>query len=304
MSRPSTGTTASRNDDDASNPNEQAPEATQAQLAVDRKEAKRRRRRSRIAVSSAFGLVLLIAGGLAGFGYYVTHNKPSYQVPEHVAKQRDGIVAGGSGPVRVDLYVDYGCRSCKEFEAATGAILDQMVASNAITLVYHPLALAQTAATAVTPSPARSASRSARSKGRSARSTAPSVASSPRSAAPSVASSVPEAPYALRAAASVACASNLGDFLTYSNLLFHDQPKNVAGLTDNQLIQVGGMAGMINPAFAECLRAGTYDTWVAKQNAQAAQEHITSAPTVLVNGVAVAPAGTAPTLAELTAAIG
>ncbi|HEY1484567.1 MAG TPA: thioredoxin domain-containing protein [Micromonosporaceae bacterium] len=235
------------------------PAADAAALADAKARAKRYRRRGRIAVFSALGLVLLLAGGIAGFGYWATHNKPAYMVPQHVAKQRDGIVAGGTGAVRVDVYVDYQCPDCKAFEDSVAGTLDQMVAANRITLVYHPLAVDTNSTTQ----------------------------------------------YAMRAAASVGCASDLDDFLTYSNLLFREQPKeNTAGLTDNQLVQIGGKAGMINPVFAECLRAGTYNKWVASENAAAAKKHITTTPTLLVDERSVAPAGTVPTLAELKAAVG
>ncbi len=40
------------------------------------------------------------------------------------------------------------------------------------------------------------------------------------------------------------------------------------------------------------------------ENTLATKAHVTSAPTVLVNGVSIAATGTVPTLAELQAAIG
>ncbi|HEY2794486.1 MAG TPA: thioredoxin domain-containing protein [Micromonosporaceae bacterium] len=236
-------------------PSAEAEEQSRADSAL---RAKRYRRRSRIAVLSALGLVVLLAGGLVGFGYWTTHNKPAYLVPQHVAKQRDGVEVGGTGPIRVDVYVDYLCPDCKKFEESVAAPLDKMVANNAITLVYHPLALDKNSTTA----------------------------------------------YATRAAASSACASDLGEFLPYSNLLFTDQPKEGgAGLSDDQLVQIGGHAGLINPAFAECLRANTYAKWVSNENALAAKRGITTTPTVLVNGRSIAPAGTVPTLAQLEAAV-
>jgi len=44
------------------------------------------------------------------------------------------------GDVTVVEYFDYQCPICKHFEVEAGAALDQMVAKNQITLVYHPLA--------------------------------------------------------------------------------------------------------------------------------------------------------------------
>jgi protein-disulfide isomerase len=297
---------------DATVPEEPMTGAEAAE-ALRREVALRDRKRGRIAVWSAFGGVALIALGVVGAGYWVSHDKPSYVVPKHVAKHTDGIIAGGSGPIRVDVYVDYQCGDCKAFETAAAATLNQEVAANRITLVYHPLALNDAAS---------------------------------------------DTQYSTRAAASAACASDLGAFMAYSNLLFTDEPlatpaappvakapakptvkpapkskshhrtpkshakptpkpatKPTApavpppsatsastGLSDNQLVQVGGAAGIINPQFAECLRAGTYDKWVADQNATAVKAHIT-APTVLVNGVSIAAGSTAPTLAELQAAL-
>jgi protein-disulfide isomerase len=270
--------------------------------------ARRDRKRSRIAVWSAFGSIVIIAIGVVGFGYWTTHNKPSYVVPKHVGANTDGIVAGGTGPVRVDVYVDYACVSCKAFAAATVTTLDQAIATNRITLVYHPLALHDAATSSQ---------------------------------------------YSTRAAASAACASDMGSFLAYSNLLLSDEPLTLPatrttavpgpsrttekarvkpshkpshqptpkktnapapkpsptpaaaqdGLSDDQLVQVGGAAGIINPHFAECLRSGQYEKWVANENTLARNAHITTTPTVLVNGASIAPAGSVPTLAELNAAI-
>jgi len=235
---------------------------------VERTPAQRARRRGRIAVWSAFGGVMVIAGGVIGFGYWATHNKPAYQVPQHVAVHTDGIkaggiVAGGTGTKRVDVYIDYQCPECKAFQASVTPTLSQLVAANQITLVYHPLALLNQSSTTQ---------------------------------------------YSTRAAASAACASDRGAFMAYSNLLMNAEPAAAKapapGLSDDQLVQIGGDAGIIDPKFAQCLRAGTYDKWVANENTAAAKLHITTTPTVLVNGASIAAAGAVPTLAELKAATG
>jgi protein-disulfide isomerase len=51
----------------------------------------------------------------------------------------EGLVVG-SGPVRVDIYVDYQCPPCSTFEAATGDILSSNISSGRITLRIHPVA--------------------------------------------------------------------------------------------------------------------------------------------------------------------
>jgi protein-disulfide isomerase len=55
------------------------------------------------------------------------------------ASPRDGLVVG-SGPVKVDVYVDYQCPPCATFEAATESALAGYVSSNRITLAIHPVA--------------------------------------------------------------------------------------------------------------------------------------------------------------------
>jgi protein-disulfide isomerase len=46
----------------------------------------------------------------------------------------------GSGPVHVDIYVDYGCPPCGNFEEAAGYDLSNYVSTKKITLSLHPVA--------------------------------------------------------------------------------------------------------------------------------------------------------------------
>jgi protein-disulfide isomerase len=218
---------------------------------------RRHRRRRRITLCSVFG-VFIVLGGLIGWGIYEAQKEPNYRTPAHASATADGIVAGGTGKTRVDVYVDYQCQECKTFDAAAAPTFDKLVASNAITLVYHPLALLD-----------------AQSKTQ----------------------------YSTRAAASAGCASDEENFLAYSQLLLAAQPKGTAGLSDDQMVQIAGRAGIIDPNFARCTRATNYRSWVAHVNSRAALKHITSTPTVLVKGRSIAPVGTTPTLAELNAAL-
>lgn len=49
-----------------------------------------------------------------------------------------GLTAG-AGPVDVQLWTDLSCPYCQALEAETGALLEQWVADDAITLTLHPL---------------------------------------------------------------------------------------------------------------------------------------------------------------------
>ncbi len=50
-----------------------------------------------------------------------------------------GLVAG-SGPVRVDVYVDYQCPPCSTFELRTAGALEEYLAADRVTLRIHPVA--------------------------------------------------------------------------------------------------------------------------------------------------------------------
>ncbi|MGW5333726.1 DsbA family protein [Streptomyces bauhiniae] len=60
------------------------------------------------------------------------------RVPAHASPSGDGIVVG-TGPVQVDAFIDFLCPFCKQFEERSGPVLDELVADEAISLVYHPM---------------------------------------------------------------------------------------------------------------------------------------------------------------------
>jgi protein-disulfide isomerase len=225
---------------------------------VSRTIAQEQRRRKTIVGSSIAGALLVIAG-LIGFGLYEAQKPKKFITPAHATSDSTGIIAGGNGKVRVDMYVDYQCPICKGFESQAEIPLDQMIAKNQITLVYHPVAFLDRMSTTN---------------------------------------------YSTRAASSSGCASDMNQFLPYTKVLFANQPpENSAGLTDDQIIQLGGQVGIIDPKFARCVRAQKYAPWVAHVTDSAAAHNVVGTPTVLVNGRSISPAGTAPTPDELTTAV-
>lgn len=215
--------------------------------------AERRRGRRNILIVTVSALFVIV-GGAIGYGVYAAHQGPPYRVPAGATRDTEGLDAGGSGPVKVDLYVDFACPSCRAFAIDTEATLAGMVARDQITLVYHPISI-----------------QDASSGGTG---------------------------FSTRAAASLGCASDAGHTLGYADALWHAAAADGAGLTDDQIIHVAGLAGIIDPRFAMCERSQRYAAWVHKITDAADSGTRDVVPTLLVDGSSVNP-----TLASLTAAV-
>jgi protein-disulfide isomerase len=106
--------------------------------------------------------------------------------------------------------------------------------------------------------------------------------------------------YSSRAANAAYCSADAGVFQRYHDLLFANQPpEGSAGLTDDQLVQLGQQAGAGGDAFGQCVRSGRYADFVSRITAQASKDGVLSTPTVLVDGDPVQPV----TLAAVRAAV-
>lgn len=100
--------------------------------------------------------------------------------------------------------------------------------------------------------------------------------------------------YSSRAGAAAGCAADGGLFPQYARALFVSQPpEGGPGLTDAELISLGGSVGLADEAFGGCVRGGRYLEWPSLVTEAATRRGVTGTPTVLVGGVQVAPdAGT------------
>jgi protein-disulfide isomerase len=106
--------------------------------------------------------------------------------------------------------------------------------------------------------------------------------------------------YSSRAANALYCGADAGVFQRYHDLLFANQPaEGSAGLTYDQLVQLGRQAGATGDAFETCVRNRPYADFVARISEQASQDGVLGTPTVLVDGSPVQPI----TLAALRAAV-
>jgi protein-disulfide isomerase len=106
--------------------------------------------------------------------------------------------------------------------------------------------------------------------------------------------------YSTRAASAAGCAADAGKLKAYGEALFTVQPaQGGPGLSDDELIVIGGPLGLNAPSFAQCVRAVKYTEWVTHVNELATQRSVVDTPTILVAGKTLQ----APTAAAITAAV-
>jgi protein-disulfide isomerase len=110
-----------------------------AKRIVEQQKAADRRRRVTLWTSVGVVAVLVIAG-LIGWGVVANQDKGKVNTPS-VAIDDGTAFAVGSGPVTVDVYEDFMCPICHEFEQQTGPTIAQMVADKKVTVRYHPVSI-------------------------------------------------------------------------------------------------------------------------------------------------------------------
>lgn len=109
--------------------------------------------------------------------------------------------------------------------------------------------------------------------------------------------------YSTRAAAASGAASDAGRYREYARVLFDNQPpEGGPGLSDDELIALGAMAGITDPAFAETIRNGVYLPWPPYVTERAVERGVAGTPSLFVAGVPVA-ARPEPILQAVQAAI-
>ena len=114
----------------------------QAKRVVQEQLAKERRRR--VTLWTSLGVVgLLVIVGLIGWGVAAGQEsgKTANLTTPSVAVDEGTAFAVGTGPVKIDIYEDFICPACGQFESGAGATIDQLVAANKVTVQYHPIAI-------------------------------------------------------------------------------------------------------------------------------------------------------------------
>ncbi|WBB98222.1 MULTISPECIES: thioredoxin domain-containing protein [unclassified Solwaraspora] len=219
---------------------------------VVRDQLARERRRQRALWTSVAAVVALVLAGMIGWAVYQTQRGGEYTAPPGAVADDSGIPIG-DGPVTVDLYADFLCPACRQFEQQVGPTLDQLVEDGRITLVYHPVAILDR---------------------------------------------LSDDAYSTRASAASGCAAAGGQFEEYAAALYEQQPaEGGPGLSEEQLITVGGEVGLDTGSFGQCVRDDTYGGWPAHVTEQAGRAGVSGTPTVMVDGETVASSAQAITAA-------
>jgi protein-disulfide isomerase len=84
-------------------------------------------------------LALVLIAGVAGWYVYQSQRPEPAAGPPPAGADVAGVKVG-TGPVTVDVYLDFMCPHCKDFEEAAAPALAALVSENKATVVYHPLA--------------------------------------------------------------------------------------------------------------------------------------------------------------------
>jgi len=122
---------------------QQTKQANRANRVV-RESAARERRRTRGRWITVIAVLALFLAGVIGYSVYHSQKPTTFAVPTGVTDDggsQAGLHVAGSGPVKVEVYLDYLCPFCKQFETSATPTINQMLADNKITLVWHTLSI-------------------------------------------------------------------------------------------------------------------------------------------------------------------
>jgi protein-disulfide isomerase len=98
-------------------------------------------RRRRAAIVAAVVAVVLVVAGVVGVAVYNAQSRPAAQAAVPQGATAAGIVVGRpDATVTVDVYLDFLCPVCRQFEDTTGPTLDRYVGAGTVKVVYHPVA--------------------------------------------------------------------------------------------------------------------------------------------------------------------
>ncbi|RIJ52210.1 hypothetical protein DZG00_05850 [Clavibacter lycopersici] len=126
-------------------------EKARIERALDDRRRKRRRLITQFSVAG--GLVIVIAA-IAGGVYLLGQSQAASAAGPvqdttaalstgdqvRIATEPTGVSVGAAdAPVTMDVFEDYSCPHCAQYEAETGPLLDRIAATGQVRIVYHPI---------------------------------------------------------------------------------------------------------------------------------------------------------------------
>ncbi|WP_232323867.1 DsbA family protein [Catenuloplanes japonicus] len=105
-----------------------------------REQLAREQRRKATLWTSVIAAAALLVAGVVGYGIFAAQRSGDVFTPTAATADGSGF-AVGTGPVTVDVYEDFMCPACGEFESTAGATIAQLVTDKKVTVVYHPIAI-------------------------------------------------------------------------------------------------------------------------------------------------------------------
>lgn len=100
----------------------------------------RRRQGSHRSLVALTALVVLLLAVLTGVGVWQANRSEDAAVPAAAGADPTGLPAG-TGAVTVEIYLDFLCPACREFDRTARPVLDRYLDEGTITVVYHPIAI-------------------------------------------------------------------------------------------------------------------------------------------------------------------
>src|SRR5918992_5357803 len=84
-------------------------------------------------------VVLVLFAGAVGFGVYRAQSGAGDALP--AGATAEGVAVGDpDAPVTIDLYLDFQCPACAQYEQQASSTIDELVTSGQARVVYHPVA--------------------------------------------------------------------------------------------------------------------------------------------------------------------
>jgi protein-disulfide isomerase len=112
---------------------------SKAKRIVEQQRAAERRRK--VTLWTTIGVVaVLIIAGLTGWAVIAGQDHGKVTTPSAAVDSGTAFKVG-TGTVTIDVYEDFMCPICHEFENQSGATIKQLVAAGKVTVRYHPVAI-------------------------------------------------------------------------------------------------------------------------------------------------------------------